>query len=123
MNRIIEIYIQDCSKELNKETNSNLIDAFIKYTDKITFLIYWLNRIFCYLDRFYTKAKVKITLAKGALNLYDNQFFESIKRDDYKECILHNSSISFFILFKVANFLLVRSLAILLIFSRGFIDI
>ena len=84
-NRTIEIYIQDCSKELNKETNSNLIDAFIKYTDKITFLIYWLNRIFCYLDRFYTKAKVKITLAKGALNLYDNQFFESIKRNIFIE--------------------------------------
>ena len=78
-NGIINSYIQDCTSELNKENNNNLIDSFINHADHISFLIYWLNRIFCYLDRFYTKAKLKKTLAKNALDLYNSYFFDQFK--------------------------------------------
>ena len=84
-NNTIETYIKECYDEVNKETNINLIDAFIYQTDHITILIYWMNRIFCYLDRFYTKAKVKSTLAKCALNLYKNKFFENLKEKIFTE--------------------------------------
>ena len=84
-NNTIETYVKECYDEVNKETNINLIDAFIYQTDHITILIYWMNRIFCYLDRFYTKAKVKSTLAKCALNLYKNKFFENLKEKIFTE--------------------------------------
>ena len=84
-NNTIATYIEDCYHDLGKETDSNLIDSFIYYSDKITFLIYWMNRIFCYLDRFYTKAKVRISLAKGALDLFDKEFFENIKTNIFRE--------------------------------------
>jgi len=84
-NNTIETYVKECYDEVNKETNINLIDAFIYQTDHITILIYWMNRIFCYLDRFYTKAKVKSTLAKGALNLYKIHFFDNLKEKIFIE--------------------------------------
>ena len=77
--KTIESYIEDCNNELNKEVNSNLIDAFIIHSHNITLLIYWMNRIFCYLDRFYTKAKVRQNLAKCALNIFKSNFFENFK--------------------------------------------
>ena len=84
-NGVIRDYIQDCYNDLSKETNVNLIDAFIKHTEHITFLSYWMNRIFCYLDRFYTKAKCKITLAKNALTLYTENFFNQFKNNIFIE--------------------------------------
>jgi len=84
-NGVIRDYIQDCYNELSKETNVNLIDAFIKHTEHITFLSYWMNRIFCYLDRFYTKAKCKITLAKNALTLYTENFFNQFRNNIFIE--------------------------------------
>ena len=84
-NGVIRDYIQDCLNDLSKETNVNLIDAFIKHTEHITFLSYWMNRIFCYLDRFYTKAKCKITLAKNALTLYTENFFNQFKNNIFIE--------------------------------------
>jgi len=84
-NGVIRDYIQDCYNDLSKETNVNLIDAFIKHTEHITFLSYWMNRIFCYLDRFYTKAKCKITLAKNALTLYTENFFNQFRNNIFIE--------------------------------------
>ena len=76
-NKIIEHFIKECYKKLSEETNSNLIDSFIMYCDKITILIYWMNRIFCYLDRFYTRAKVKKNLAQCALELFKGNFLDN----------------------------------------------
>ena len=72
-NGVIRDYIQDCLNDLSKETNVNLIDAFIKHTEHITFLSYWMNRIFCYLDRFYT------------LTLYTENFFNQFRNNIFIE--------------------------------------
>ena len=74
-NRTIQGYIEDCSNLIKKESKGQLIDSFIKLTENINFLIYWMNRIFCYLDRFYTKAKSKQTLSQNAIKLYKEFFF------------------------------------------------
>ncbi len=84
-NQTIENYIIDCKKELSTENNANLIDGFLLHTEHITFLIYWMNRIFCYLDRFYTKQKSKTSLAKHAMNLYNKIFFDEFKTDIFIE--------------------------------------
>ena len=58
-NQIIQNFIEGCHKKVSKLSNIQLIDCFIKETENINFLIYWMNRIFTYLDRFFTRAKQK----------------------------------------------------------------
>ena len=85
-NDTIKNYILDCTIDLRKENNTNLIDSFLHHTENITFLIYWMNRIFCYLDRFFTKTKnSKKSLAKSAMNLYKDEFFSEFKSDIFIE--------------------------------------
>ena len=75
----------DCFKILSKESKSQLIDSFITLTEKINFLIYWMNRIFTYLDRFFTKAKNKNSLSKNAINLYKSFLFDPLEKDIFIE--------------------------------------
>ena len=84
-NKTIQNFIESCLKKVNKLSNIQLIDGFIKETENINFLIYWMNRIFTYLDRFYTKAKQKSSLSKNALNLYRDFFFQHLQVDVYRE--------------------------------------
>ena len=84
-NSIIQGYIQDCFKIVSKESNTSLIDSVIKYTENINVLIYWMNRIFTYLDRFYTNQKVKQSLSQNSINLYKTYFFNNLEADIYKE--------------------------------------
>ena len=84
-NSIISRFIDDSNKSVNKESNINLIDSVIKHTRNINFLIYWMNRIFIYLDRFYTKAKNKQSLSKNALDLYRGNFFVPLQKDIHRE--------------------------------------
>ena len=78
-NQIIENYIIDCKKKLIEEEKSNLIDGFLFHSKNINFVIYHMQRIFSYLDRFYTIAKVKVSLSKSAMNLYKSIFYEEFK--------------------------------------------
>ena len=84
-NKIIQGYIEDCSNLIRKESKAQLIDSFIKQTENINFLIYWMNRIFTYLDRFYTKAKNKHSLSYNAISLYRQFFFDPVQTDIYTE--------------------------------------
>ena len=84
-NKTIQGYIEDCSNLIKKESKGQLIDSFIKQTEHINFLIYWMNRIFTYLDRFYTKAKNKHSLSENAISLYRKFFFDPVQTDIYTE--------------------------------------
>ena len=84
-NQIIQNFIEGCLKKVSKLSNIQLIDSFIKETENINFLIYWMNRIFTYLDRFFTRAKQKNSLSKNALNLYRDYFFLHLQDDIHKE--------------------------------------
>ena len=78
-NQVIENYIIDCKRKLIEEDESNLIDGFLLHTKNIKFFIYWMYRVFCYLDRFYTRSKEKTTLGKNAMDLYKTLFYEEFK--------------------------------------------
>ena len=84
-NSTIQGFIEDCYRKISKESVNQLIDSFIRLTDNINFLIYWMNRIFTYLDRFYTKAKSKQTLSQNAIRLYREFLFNRLEEDIYKE--------------------------------------
>jgi len=76
-NKTIENYVIECTKKLSSG-NINL-DEYFFYTKNINFLIYWMNRIFGYLDRWYTKVKVKVSLSEGAMKIYKSILFEKLK--------------------------------------------
>ncbi len=84
-NKTIQNYIEDCYKTISKETTSQLIDSFIKQTENINFLIYWMQSIFAYLERFYLVAKQKGTLSKSAIKLYKDYFFNPLENKIYAE--------------------------------------
>ena len=79
--KTIEKYILECSKILSLE-NNNFIEEFFHYTEKINTLIYWMYKIFRYLERFYIKAKMgeKTSLSTLSMNLYKSLFFEKFKK-------------------------------------------
>ena len=84
-NSIIQNFIEDSYKILSKESSEQLLDSFIKQTEKINFVIYWMNKIFTYLDRFYTTAKSKGSLSQNALRLYRDYLFNLLQYDIYIE--------------------------------------
>ena len=83
-NSVIENFVRNCHEKLIFDPG-DLINSFLKYTENIYNLIYWMNKIFCYLDRFYTKAKTKISLGKGSLSLYNEYFFKKFKKEVFVE--------------------------------------
>ena len=83
--QIIENYIIDCTKKLSLANNNNLIDAFLFHTKNINFLIYWMYKIFRYLDRFYVYNKTGTTLSGNAMNLYKSIFYEKFKNQIQNE--------------------------------------
>ena len=84
-NEVIKEVIEHCYKKVKDKKNLELIDIFIKQTEKINFLIYWMNRIFTYLDRFYTNSHNKRSLSKNAIDLYNNYFFLPMQTEIHKE--------------------------------------
>ena len=84
-NKILQDYIEDCNKIISKKPNSQLIDSFIKYTEKINFLTYWLNKIFTYLDRYYMKTTIKQSLSKVAIEIYINNLFNNYRTQIFEE--------------------------------------
>ena len=81
----IESFTEDCSNYLANVSKSYLIEEFIKNTTKTNFLTYWMIRVFCYLDRFYTKAKVKGSLGKSAMIIYTHKFFNNFRKNIFIE--------------------------------------
>ena len=84
-NKIIRNYITDCNKKMKEISSSQLVDNFLDCTGNINFLIYWMNRIFTYLDRFFVRSKGKNTLAKEAIEIYHHEFFDELKNNLFKE--------------------------------------
>ena len=82
---IIRNYIIDCSDKLSSKNNTNLIDEFLFHTKNINNLIYWMYKIFQYLDRFHMTAKESTTLSKCAMDLYKTIFYEKFKNQIQNE--------------------------------------
>ena len=81
--KTIKDFVSSCNEKLANDPDN--LKLFLKYTENIYSLIYLMNRIFSYLDRFYTKAKTKISLGKGSLKLYYEYFFKHFQDKVFKE--------------------------------------
>ena len=84
-NEVVKDYIEKCFKIISSQPTDELIDLFIKQTYDINFLLYWLNRIFTFLDRVYMKEKHRGSLAENEMEFYKELYFNPIKDDIYKE--------------------------------------
>ena len=82
-NETISNFVDFSLQKIKKESNIQFIDSLIKNTENINSLIYWMKRIFGYLDRFYTKDQP--TLSKHAMEIYKNNFFIPIQNEIFKE--------------------------------------
>ena len=76
--------IADSSNILIKIEEREFINYFCRELDKINYIIYFLYRIFNYLDRFYLNDENKIPLNKKAFDIFKNEFFIP-----FKEKIFH----------------------------------
>ena len=84
-NKIITNYMIDCKNELKKQSNNNLLNDFLHHTEHIYILIYWMGRIFSYIDQHYNKHKTKTTLSKESMKLYAKIFFEDFQINIFNE--------------------------------------
>ena len=82
-NKVIYDFVKFCFQFVNGKSNIELIDSFIEYTEKINLLIYWMKRIFIYIDK---KPRIdnKETLCMHAMKIYKNHFFNNIQNDIYQ---------------------------------------
>ena len=81
--QLFNYYNQLLKININEEDNVNLIDRFLFYIKNIYFLIYQMNQLFHYLERYYLKKNK--TLSKVAIKLYKSIFFETFKNNIVEE--------------------------------------
>lgn len=80
-NEVIKKFVVECREALLEVPQSQLVNQFIKKSENINFLVYWMNRIFTYLDRFYTKSKGKRTLCKNALEIIRTELVDKLENN------------------------------------------
>ena len=79
-------FIIYCFKKFELESKTNFVNNFILYTEKINFLIYWMNRIFSYVDNNINRDNQNCKkLSIIGKNLYTENFFNKIEEKVYKE--------------------------------------
>ena len=83
-NITIQKYIEECY-QLSKESPDQFVDKFIQQTLNIYFFIYWMNRVFIYLESFYIKTKRIPTLSQKSFSLYKELFFNPFEESIYVE--------------------------------------
>ena len=84
-NKVIREFIKYSYDLVANKPNSELIDSFIENTDKINFLIYWMSRIFNYMEKFHLRKNIKEKLCQTSIKLYKKYFFDNIQNNIYKE--------------------------------------
>ena len=84
-NKIIKDYLKFCYKKLIYKNDEEFIDEFINLTNKINLIIYYLQRLFTYLDRFFTPAKTKLSLCTTSIRQYKVEFFLPFEKKLYEK--------------------------------------
>ena len=76
-NKVIKDFIKYSFKMIQSD-NMNIIDSFIIYTKKINFMIYWMSRIFTYINK-------KPRLCIDSITEYKKSIFNKIENKIYNE--------------------------------------
>ena len=83
-NKVIREFIEYSYDIVSNKSNSELIDSFIENTNKINFLIYWMSRIFNYMEKYHLRKNIEETLCQRSIKLYKKYFFDNIQNNIYK---------------------------------------
>jgi len=83
-NTKIKDYVESAAKRIKNLSDDKLLDEFILENEKCNQLIYWMKRIFTYLDKFYTKNKQKGSLCTNGLKIYREVMFVPLKEKLFK---------------------------------------
>ena len=65
--------------------DEEFIDGIINLTDKINYIIYYLQRLFISLDRFFTRAPGRCSLCCSSISHYEAEFFLPFKEKLYEK--------------------------------------
>lgn len=76
---IITDYLQTVLLKIKITNDEQFIDDFLSENEKCNILIYWMKRIFTYLDKFYMKEREEKSLSSLGLKLYKNIVFLPLK--------------------------------------------
>lgn len=77
--KTIRDYINDALKSIEGLDGEAFVDTFLKENKQIKILIYWMRKIFGYLDKFYMKNLEKGSLQANALHLYNKEMFTPLQ--------------------------------------------
>ena len=77
----IENSIEESIAALNSVPKEGYINLLYEEINKIEYIIFLLNKLFTYLDRYYSKANSRQCLNKRSFDLYKNKFFNTLKKD------------------------------------------
>jgi hypothetical protein len=72
-------YIKEACNELIRCGEDEILDSFIKETEKCKILIHWMRKVFCYLDKYSNKNNKVGTLFNTGLKLYAKHMFTPLK--------------------------------------------
>jgi len=84
-NKVVREFIEYSYDIVSNKSNSELIYSFIENTNKINFLIYWMSRIFNYMEKFRLRKNIEEKLCQISIKLYKQYFFDNIQNNIYKE--------------------------------------
>jgi hypothetical protein len=83
--KVITDYVTKAYNKIRTSTDEKLVNDFLDENSKCTQLIYWMKRIFIYLDKFYTKNKNKGSLVTNGLQIYKDKMFIPLKEKLYEQ--------------------------------------
>eukprot|EP00919_Chromeraceae_sp_WS-2016_P035329 GHVR01083733.1.p1 GENE.GHVR01083733.1~~GHVR01083733.1.p1 ORF type:complete len:523 (-),score=84.91 GHVR01083733.1:612-2180(-) len=77
--KVVDVYCKGLLPFLIKLKGNELLSAIADKWEKVTILIYWMQRVFQYLDRFYTKLKKDPELFQRGLMCFTEHVYNHIK--------------------------------------------
>ena len=83
--KVITEYVNKAYNKIKSSTDDKLVNDFLDEYLKCSQLIYWMKRIFVYLDKFYTKNRNKGTLVTNGLQIYKDRMFVPLKEKLYEQ--------------------------------------
>ena len=78
---LIGNFINNSVKSLKQVSSIDMINLIIEQINKINYIILTMNKTFSYLDRFYIKSKLLLSLDRKSFNLFKELFFIPLKED------------------------------------------
>ena len=83
--KVITEYVNNAYNKIKCLSDDELINHFLDEYSKCIQLIYWMQRIFIYLDKFYTKNKNKGSLFTNSFKIFEDKMFVPLKEKLYEE--------------------------------------